>query len=116
MMTPFTCSILSGSVDDTNQFSECSLSPSRNLRPKWAEEMRMNIETFGISSRHRGRGGFRSRGSFGPRGGRGRPSNRGSFRPPRGAPSGFRGGFRGGRGHDVSDFEYRVKQLLKCTI
>lgn len=84
---------------------------SRNLRPKWAEEMRMNIETFGISSRHRGRGGFRSRGSFGPRGGRGRPSNRGSFRPPRGAPSGFRGGFRGGRGHDVSDFEYRDNKV-----
>ncbi|KAM4593156.1 LSM14A mRNA processing body assembly factor b isoform 2-T2 [Odontesthes bonariensis] len=81
----------------------------RDRRPTWAEERRMNAETFGIPLRHnRGRGGYRGRGYMGPRGGRGRPSSRGSFGPPRGAPPGFRGGFRGGRGdRDFSDFEYR---------
>ncbi|KAM9366272.1 LSM14A mRNA processing body assembly factor b isoform 2-T2 [Symphorus nematophorus] len=83
---------------------------SRERRSTWAEERRMNSETFGIPLRHnRGRGGFRGRGFMGPRGGRGRPLSRGSFGPPRGAPPGFRGGFRGGRGgRDFSDFEYRV--------
>nr|XP_043886464.1 LSM14A mRNA processing body assembly factor b isoform X1 [Solea senegalensis] len=85
---------------------------SRDRRPTWAEERRMNAETFGLPLRHnRGRGGFRGRGFMGPRGGRGRPISRGSFGsfgPPRGAPPGFRGGFRGGRGgRDFSDFEYR---------
>lgn len=85
----------------------------RDRRPTWAEERRMNAETFGIPLRHnRGRGGFRGRGFMGPRGGRGRPVSRGSFGPPRGAPPGFRGGFRGGRGgRDFSDFEYRVNPL-----
>ncbi|XP_057699516.1 protein LSM14 homolog A-like [Corythoichthys intestinalis] len=82
----------------------------RERRSTWAEERRMNAETFGIPLRHhRGRGGYRgSRGYAGPRGGgRGRPSSRGSFGPPRGAPPGFRGGFRGGRGgREFSDFEY----------
>ncbi|XP_073320278.1 LSM14A mRNA processing body assembly factor b isoform X1 [Pagrus major] len=82
---------------------------SSQRRSTWAEERRMNSETFGIPLRHnRGRGGFRGRGFMGPRGGRGRPMSRGSFGPPRGAPPGFRGGFRGGRGgRDFSDFEYR---------
>lgn len=82
----------------------------RERRPTWAEERRMNSETFGIPLRHnRGRGGFRGRGFMPPRGGRGRLMSRGSFGPPRGAPPGFRGGFRGGRGgRDFSDFEYRV--------
>lgn len=82
---------------------------SKERRSTWAEERRMNSETFGIPLRHnRGRGGFRGRGFMGPRGGRGRPLSRGSFGPPRGAPPGFRGGFRGGRGgRDFSDFEYR---------
>ncbi|XP_037606681.1 LSM14A mRNA processing body assembly factor b [Sebastes umbrosus] len=83
---------------------------SRERRTTWAEERRMNSETFGIPLRHnRGRGGFRGRGFMGPRGGRGRPLSRGSFAPPRGPPPGFRGGgFRGGRGgRDFSDFEYR---------
>ncbi|XP_035484914.2 LSM14A mRNA processing body assembly factor b isoform X1 [Scophthalmus maximus] len=82
---------------------------SRDRRSNWAEERRMNAETFGIPMRHnRGRGGFRGRGFMGPRGGRGRPVSRGSFGPPRGPPPGFRGGFRGGRGgRDFSDFEYR---------
>ncbi|XP_061601579.1 LSM14A mRNA processing body assembly factor b isoform X2 [Cololabis saira] len=82
---------------------------SEGTRPTWAEERRMNSETFGIPLRHnRGRGGYRGRGFMGSRGGRARPSSRGSFGPPRGAPPGFRGGFRGGRGgRDFSDFEYR---------
>ncbi|XP_012710534.2 LSM14A mRNA processing body assembly factor b [Fundulus heteroclitus] len=81
----------------------------KERRSTWAEERRMNAETFGIPLRHhRGRGGFRGRGFMGSRGGRGRPSSRGFFGPPRGAPPGFRGGFRGGRGgRDFSDFEYR---------
>ncbi|XP_053720985.1 LSM14A mRNA processing body assembly factor b [Synchiropus splendidus] len=81
---------------------------SRERRPTWSEERRMNAETFGIPLRHnRGRGGFRGRGYMGPRGGRGRPMSRGSFGPPRGAPPGFRGGYRGGRGgREFADFEY----------
>ncbi|XP_060923838.1 LSM14A mRNA processing body assembly factor b isoform X2 [Limanda limanda] len=87
---------------------------SRDRRPTWAEERRMNSETFGIPLRHnnRGRGGFRGRGFMGPRGGRGRPVSRGSFGPPRGPPPGFRGAFRGGRGgRDFSDFEYRDNKV-----
>lgn len=72
----------------------------------------MNSETFGIPLRHnRGRGGYRGgRGYMAPRGGRGRAPSRGSFGGPRSAPPppGFRGSFRGGRGRDFSDFEYRV--------
>ncbi|XP_029000863.1 LSM14A mRNA processing body assembly factor b [Betta splendens] len=91
------------SCDDPSKTGERGFSKDR--RPTWAEERRMNAETFGIPLRyHRGRGGFRGRGFMGPRGGRGWPVNRGSFGPPRGAPPGFRGG-RGGR--DFSDFEYR---------
>ncbi|XP_041641345.1 LSM14A mRNA processing body assembly factor b isoform X2 [Cheilinus undulatus] len=87
---------------------------SRERRPTWAEERRMNSETFGIPLRHnRGRGGYRGRGYMGPRGGRGRPLSRGSFGPPRGPPPGFRGGFRGGRGgRDFSDFEYRKENKV----
>lgn len=84
----------------------CERGFTKDRRPTWAEERRMNAETFGIPLRHRGRGSFHGRG-FLPRGGRGRPSSRGSFGPPRGAPPGFRGGYRGGRGRDFSDFEYR---------
>ncbi|XP_071753434.1 LSM14A mRNA processing body assembly factor b isoform X1 [Centroberyx gerrardi] len=95
------------SCDDPRKSGERGF--SRDRRPTWAEERRMNAETFGIPLRHnRGRGGYRGRGGMGPRGGRGRPSSRGSFGPPRGAPPGFRGGFRGGRGgREFSDFEYR---------
>ncbi|TNM90432.1 hypothetical protein fugu_002721 [Takifugu bimaculatus] len=78
---------------------------SRERRSTWAEERRMNSETFGIPLRHnRGRGGFRGRGFMAPRGSRGRPLSKGSFGTTRGGPPGFRGG-RGGR--DFSDFEYR---------
>lgn len=95
------------SCDDPSKSGERGF--SRERRSTWAEERRMNSETFGIPLRHnRGRGGFRGRGFMGPRGGRGRSLSRGSFGPPRGAPPGFRGGFRGGRGgRDFSDFEYR---------
>uniref|UniRef100_A0A3P8VZ20 LSM14A mRNA processing body assembly factor b n=1 Tax=Cynoglossus semilaevis TaxID=244447 RepID=A0A3P8VZ20_CYNSE len=94
------------SCDDPSKAGERGF--SRDRRPTWAEERRMNAETFGLPLRHnRGRGGFRGRGFMGPRGGRGRPVSRGSFGPPRGAPPGFRGGFRGGRGGREFDFEYR---------
>ncbi|XP_017560538.1 LSM14A mRNA processing body assembly factor b isoform X1 [Pygocentrus nattereri] len=85
-------------------------------RKTWAEERRMNEETFGIPLRHnRGRGGYRGRGGgMGFRGGRGRGASRGSFGPPRGGGgSGFRGGFRGGRGgREFSDFEYRKENKV----
>ncbi|KAM7423711.1 hypothetical protein PAMA_000195 [Pampus argenteus] len=95
------------SCNDSSKAGERGFSKER--RSTWAEERRMNSETFGIPLRqNRGRGGgYRGRGFMGPRGGRGRSSSRGSFGPPRGAPPGFRGGFRGGRGgRDFSDFEY----------
>ncbi|XP_042600470.1 protein LSM14 homolog A-like isoform X4 [Cyprinus carpio] len=86
----------------------------RERRQTWAEERRMNSETFGIPLRHnRGRGGFRGRGGgMGFRGGRGRAASRGSFMPSRGG-GGFRGGFRGGRGgREFSDFEYRKENKV----
>ncbi|KAI1889485.1 hypothetical protein AGOR_G00163360 [Albula goreensis] len=100
------------SCDDTRKAAEKSGGAGfpRERRPTWAEERRMNAETFGIPVRHsRGRGGFRGRGGggMGFRGGRGRSSSRGFFGPPRGASGSFRG-FRGARGgREFSDFEYR---------
>ncbi|XP_066570111.1 LSM14A mRNA processing body assembly factor b isoform X4 [Amia ocellicauda] len=99
------------SCDDTRKAAEkagVSAFP-RERRQTWAEERRMNAETFGIPLRHgRGRGGYRGRGGMGFRGGRGRSGGRGSFGPPRGGGGAFRGGFRGGRGgREFSDFEYR---------
>ncbi|XP_036399454.1 protein LSM14 homolog A-like isoform X2 [Megalops cyprinoides] len=100
------------SCDDTRKAAEKSGVSAfpRERRPTWAEERRMNAETFGIPVRHnRGRGGFRGRGGISFRGGRGRAANRGSFGQPRGGTGSFRGGFRGGRGgREFSDFEYRV--------
>uniref|UniRef100_A0A3B3RPJ7 LSM14A mRNA processing body assembly factor n=1 Tax=Paramormyrops kingsleyae TaxID=1676925 RepID=A0A3B3RPJ7_9TELE len=89
-------------------FDNISCDDSRERRQTWAEERRMNAETFGIPLRqNRGRGGYRGRGGGGFRGGRGRAASRGSFGPPRGG-AGFRGSFRGGRGgREFSDFEYR---------
>nr|XP_020448109.1 protein LSM14 homolog A isoform X2 [Monopterus albus] len=86
---------------------------SKERRPTWAEERRMNAETFGIPLRHsRGRGAFRGRGFAGPHRGQGRPASRGFFWPPRGAPPGFRGGYTVGRGgRDFSDFDYRDKKV-----
>ncbi|KAH1181544.1 protein LSM14 homolog A isoform X3 [Mauremys mutica] len=86
-------------------FDNISCDDNRERRPTWAEERRLNAETFGIPLRsNRGRGGYRGRGGIGFRGGRGRGGGRGGF----GAPRGFRGGFRGGRGgREFADFEYR---------
>ncbi|OXB84025.1 UNVERIFIED_CONTAM: hypothetical protein H355_015536 [Colinus virginianus] len=86
-------------------FDNISCDDNRERRPTWAEERRLNAETFGIPLRpNRGRGGFRGRGGIGFRGGRGRGGGRGGFTTPRG----FRGGFRGGRGgREFADFEYR---------
>ena len=85
---------------------------NRERRPTWAEERRLNAETFGIPLRpNRGRGGYRGRGGLGFRGGRGRGSGRGGAFP---TPRGFRGGFRGGRGgREFADFEYRVS-VITC--
>uniref|UniRef100_A0A5F9CWK9 LSM14A mRNA processing body assembly factor n=1 Tax=Oryctolagus cuniculus TaxID=9986 RepID=A0A5F9CWK9_RABIT len=87
-------------------FDNISCDDNRERRPTWAEERRLNAETFGIPLRpNRGRGGYRGRGGLGFRGGRGRGSGRGgAFTTPRG----FRGAFRGGRGgREFADFEYR---------
>ncbi|XP_051238899.1 LSM14A mRNA processing body assembly factor a isoform X5 [Dicentrarchus labrax] len=94
------------SCDDTrkaNEKSGGSVFP-RERRQTWAEERRMNAETFGIPLRQgRGRGGYRGRGGMGFRGGRGRSASRGSFGPPQGA-GGFRGGYRGNQaGREFAD-------------
>ncbi|XP_069573017.1 LSM14A mRNA processing body assembly factor a isoform X1 [Brachyistius frenatus] len=94
------------SCDDTRKAIEKSggsIFP-RERRQTWAEERRMNAETFGIPLRQgRGRGGYRGRGGMGFRGGRGRPASRGSFGPPQGG-GGFRGGYRGNQaGREFAD-------------
>ncbi|XP_061578259.1 LSM14A mRNA processing body assembly factor a isoform X1 [Cololabis saira] len=98
------------SCDDTrkaNDKSGCSGFP-RERRQTWAEERRMNAETFGIPLRQgRGRGGYRGRGGVPFRGGRGRPASRGSFGPMQGG-GGFRGGYRGNQaGREFADLSYR---------
>ncbi|XP_056356701.1 protein LSM14 homolog A isoform X2 [Oenanthe melanoleuca] len=92
-------------------FDNISCDDNRERRPTWAEERRLNAETFGIPLRpNRGRGGYRGRGVIGFRGGRGRAGGRGGFPAPRG----FRGAFRGGRGgREFADFEYRTTKLLR---
>uniref|UniRef100_A0A2K6SGH1 LSM14A mRNA processing body assembly factor n=1 Tax=Saimiri boliviensis boliviensis TaxID=39432 RepID=A0A2K6SGH1_SAIBB len=95
-------------------FDNISCDDNRERRPTWAEERRLNAETFGIPLRpNRGRGGYRGRGGLGFRGGRGRGGGRGGTFT---APRGFRGGFRGGRGgREFADFEYRVSVIVnKC--
>ncbi|XP_044050015.1 LSM14A mRNA processing body assembly factor a isoform X2 [Siniperca chuatsi] len=85
----------------------------RERRQTWAEERRMNAETFGIPLRQgRGRGGYRGRGGMGFRGGRGRSASRGSFGPPQGG-SGFRGGYRGNQaGREFADLSaYRDNKV-----
>ncbi|KAM7002211.1 LOW QUALITY PROTEIN: LSM14A mRNA processing body assembly factor a [Tautogolabrus adspersus] len=94
------------SCDDTrkaNEKSGGSVFP-RERRQTWAEERRMNAETFGIPLRQgRGRGGYRGRGGMGFRGGRGRSASRGSFGPPQGV-GGYRGGYRGNQaGREFAD-------------
>ncbi|XP_072526440.1 LSM14A mRNA processing body assembly factor a isoform X4 [Salminus brasiliensis] len=90
-------------------FDNISCDDTRERRQTWAEERRMNAETFGLPLRHgRGRGGFRGRGSMGFRNNRGRGASRGSFGTPHTGGGGFRGGYRGGQGgREFSDFEYR---------
>uniref|UniRef100_A0A2K5EIA2 FFD box profile domain-containing protein n=1 Tax=Aotus nancymaae TaxID=37293 RepID=A0A2K5EIA2_AOTNA len=87
-------------------FDNISCDDSRERRPTWAEERRLNAETFGIPLRpNRGRGGYRGKGGLGFRGGRGRGGGRGGTFT---APRGFHGGFRGGPGgREFADFEYR---------
>ncbi|KAM9503168.1 protein LSM14 homolog A-like isoform 1-T1 [Salvelinus alpinus] len=79
-------------------------------RQTWAEERRINSDTFGMPL-HGGqaRGGYRGRGGMGFRGGRGRSASRGSFGPPHGGHS-YRGGYNrtSQRGREFSEnFEYR---------
>ncbi|XP_067446861.1 LSM14A mRNA processing body assembly factor a isoform X4 [Thunnus thynnus] len=94
------------SCDDTRKANDKSGSSGfpRERRQTWAEERRMNAETFGIPLRQsRGRGGYRGRGGMGFRGGRGRSASRGSFGPPQGG-GGFRGGYRGNQaGREFAD-------------
>ncbi|XP_026220888.1 LSM14A mRNA processing body assembly factor a isoform X1 [Anabas testudineus] len=94
------------SCDDTRKANDKSGGSGfpRERRQTWAEERRMNAETFGIPLRQgRGRGGYRGRGGMGFRGGRGRPASRGSFGPPQGG-GGFRGGYRGNQaGREFAD-------------
>ncbi|XP_043981919.1 LSM14A mRNA processing body assembly factor a isoform X8 [Gambusia affinis] len=85
----------------------------RERRQTWAEERRMNAETFGIPLR-RGRGGYRGRGGMGFRGGRGRSASRGSFGPPQGGGGGggFRGGYRGNQaGREFANLPYRDNKV-----
>ncbi|XP_023646112.2 protein LSM14 homolog A-like [Paramormyrops kingsleyae] len=111
------------SCDDSRKAAEKSGGSvfPRERKQTWAEERRMNAETFGIPLRHsRTRGGFRGRGGTGYRGYRGRGASRGSFGPPRGGGDGnvgnvgnVRGGFRGGRGgRAVSDLEFRKEDKV----
>uniref|UniRef100_A0A3Q0SBT9 LSM14A mRNA processing body assembly factor a n=1 Tax=Amphilophus citrinellus TaxID=61819 RepID=A0A3Q0SBT9_AMPCI len=100
------------SCDDTRY--KCTEHTFFPRRQTWAEERRMNAETFGIPLRQsRGRGGYRGRGGMGYRGGRGRPASRGSFGPPQGGGGGggYRGGYRGNQaGREFADLSaYRVK-------
>uniref|UniRef100_A0A3P9PSU3 LSM14A mRNA processing body assembly factor a n=1 Tax=Poecilia reticulata TaxID=8081 RepID=A0A3P9PSU3_POERE len=92
-------------------FDNISCDDMRERRQTWAEERRMNAETFGIPLR-RGRGGYRGRGGMGFRGGRGRSASRGSFGPPQGGGGGgggFRGGYRGNQaGREFANLPYRV--------
>ncbi|XP_036814403.1 LSM14A mRNA processing body assembly factor a isoform X2 [Oncorhynchus mykiss] len=105
------------SCDDSRKAAERSGGGSgfpRERRQTWAEERRMNSETFGIPLRGgRGRGGYRGRGGIGFRGGRGRSASRGSFGPPQGG-HGYRGGYnrtsQGGREFS-ENFEYRDNKV-----
>ncbi|XP_068452576.1 LSM14A mRNA processing body assembly factor a [Clinocottus analis] len=106
------------SCDDTRKANEKSGVSGfpRERRQTWAEERRMNAETFGLPLRHgRGRGGYRGRGGMGFRGGRGRSASRGSFGPPQGG-GGFRGGYRGNQaGREFADLSaYRKENKVSA--
>ncbi|XP_018534986.1 LSM14A mRNA processing body assembly factor a isoform X3 [Lates calcarifer] len=103
------------SCDDTRKANDKSGGSAfpRERRQTWAEERRMNAETFGIPLRQsRGRGGYRGRAGMGFRGGRGRAASRGSFGPPQGG-GGFRGGYRGNQaGREFADLSaYRDNKV-----
>ncbi|XP_075884820.1 LSM14A mRNA processing body assembly factor a isoform X2 [Nelusetta ayraudi] len=111
------------SCDDTRKANDRAGGSGfpRERRQTWAEERRMNAETFGIPVRQgRGRGGYRGRGGGGFRGGRGRSASRGSFGPPQaggggggGGGGGFRGGYRGNQaGREFADLSaYRENKV-----
>ncbi|XP_048656505.1 protein LSM14 homolog A-like isoform X3 [Marmota marmota marmota] len=90
-------------------FDNISCNVNREQRPTWAEERRLNAETFGIplhpnhgGGRYRSRRGLSFRGNRRPSGGRG-----GAF-TTRGFHWGFHRGFRRGHwGREFADFEYR---------
>ncbi|KAM9302424.1 protein LSM14 homolog A [Gastrophryne carolinensis] len=96
--------------DKNKSFFDNISCDNRDRRQTWAEERRLNAETFGVPLRSgRGRDGYRGRGggggNVGYRGGRGRGERRGGGF---GAPRGYRGGFRGGRGgREFTDYDYR---------
>ncbi|KAJ3595817.1 hypothetical protein NHX12_002231 [Muraenolepis orangiensis] len=94
-------------------FDNISCDDTRERRQTWAEERRMNAETFGIPMRsNRSRGGYRGHSGMGFRGGRGRSASRGSFGPPHrgGGGGGYRGIYRGSQGgREFADLpEFRV--------
>ncbi|KAM4863594.1 protein LSM14 homolog A isoform X5 [Urocitellus parryii] len=96
-------------------FDNISCNINREQRPTWAEERRLNAETFGIplhpnhgGGRYRSRRGLSFRGNRRPSGGRG-----GTFTTPRGFHWGFRRGFRRGHwGREFADFEYRKNKKV----
>ncbi|XP_071466875.1 protein LSM14 homolog A-like isoform X2 [Marmota flaviventris] len=96
-------------------FDNISCNVNREQRPTWAEERRLNAETFGIplhpnhgGGRYRSRRGLSFRGNRRPSGGRG-----GTFTTPRGFHWGFHRGFRRGHcGREFADFEYRKNNKI----
>lgn len=100
------------SCDDSRKDKSGVTGFVRERRQTWAEERRMNAETFGIPLRH-GRGrGYRGRGGMGYRGGRGRSLSRGSFGPPHPQGGGaYRGGYRGNQaGREFADLSAYRKE------
>ncbi|XP_072291011.1 LSM14A mRNA processing body assembly factor a isoform X2 [Eucyclogobius newberryi] len=99
------------SCDDTRKDKSGNSGFVRERRQTWAEERRMNAETFGLPLRHgRGRGGYRGRGGMGFRGNRGRGSYGGH--PQSG---GFRGGYRNSNsqaGREFADLSYRKENKV----
>ncbi|XP_051918265.1 LSM14A mRNA processing body assembly factor a isoform X2 [Hippocampus zosterae] len=79
------------SCDDSRKGNGCGGVFPRERRQTWAEERRMNAETFGLPPRHHR--GYR---------GRGRPAGRGSSAPPQRGALG--GGYRGNQaGREFGD-------------
>lgn len=97
------------SCDDSRKDKSGGSGFGRERRQTWAEERRMNAETFGIPLRQgRGRGGYRGRGGMGFRGNRGRGSFGGH---PQGG--GYRGGYRGNQaGREFADLSYRKENKV----